>query len=500
MRQTYHRTLPIEALVPSPHNRRPISDTDPALKSLAESIAAVGLLEPVLVRTTDRDGVFEIMAGHRRHRAVRLALLPSIECIVHQGLTDAEAKAITLVENLQREGIHWLDEALLVAELLDAGTDPAEVAAQVGHDQRWVQGRASLRGLIQAWVDAIRQDGDRAWVGISHAELIARLPMETQAKLLEDLSDFDEYSAKELEDLIERRYTRALSTAPWALDDLALYPAAKACTDCPKRASCQTVLWPDLAGNDRCLDATCWTEKNRRWIVGKAASLVTKASGPVALITSRGDAPLGDLPAGIVEVSAEYHVTPAKKSTPGAVQALDARTGKTSWVLPSAQYCPPAVAKALGQKATPASAKTASGEPKGPNADDRRTAKRLTFRLSKLAEEATEALEVPAPERLLQIFAVVALEGGNLRKAEAWKRIDVMSPETARDLLWSDLVERLHNFGSQPVFATQLDAVDASAIEHMEQLLQLDPAEQAAKALAEVPEPRSKAANLSGEG
>ena len=502
--------LPIRSLVPSPHNRRTISDSDPALQSLASSIQALDVLEPLLVRPLSGDR-WEIIAGHRRHRACFLADRVFAPCIVHQ-VDDGQAKAMTLVENLQREGLHWLDEALSVADLIDELHDPAEVAARVGHDVRWVIIRASLRHLIAAWVDAIRSAPDDdarqpfAWIGVGHAALIARLPADTQASLLERISGVPNrrFDLEELQELIEGSFVHLLAKAPWALDDLALYPASKACSDCPKRSSCQTMLWPDQTpADDRCTDPTCWNEKNRRYVISEAKRLAAKG-GKVAVIVPRWEkTDLGKLPENVVKVEGDYALQPAKKSTPGAVQAVDFETGKTSWRIP-ASYAPQELRKALDFKANPpASGKGSANvpqEPKGPSADDRRTAKRLTFRLSKVAEAATEALGVTAPERLLQIYAVVALEGGNLRKSEAWKRIDNITPEIARELLWSDLVERLHNFGAQPVFATQLDAVDASAVARMEQLLELEPAHQASLALAEIQEPRGKAANLSGEG
>ena len=496
--KTIHQIAP-NLLVPSPYNRRIIHDNDPTIASLGSSIQALGQLEPVLARRI-AGGLYEIIAGHRRHRACAVKVLPTVDCVLHE-VDDATAKAMTLVENLQREGQHFLDEALSVGDLLEAGLDAAEVAAKVGHDARWVHGRASLRHLSPAWAEAIRTKPDLAWVGIAHAELIARLPLDSQAALLAEIDGW-EMDAKELAQHIERSYTRVLSTAPWALDDLALYPTAKACTDCPKRASCQTALWPETIGNDRCLDATCWTEKHRRWVIGEAKRIAAKSpAGVVAIVAPRGGMELGDLPAGLVKVESEYHLTHAKKGTPGAIQAFDVRTGKTTWATPSATYCPPATAKALGgskpAKATPEKSAT---ESKGPTPADRRLAKRLSWRLEHLAEAALNALEIPPPANLLQIYAHLALENGHLRRSEAWNRIDAMTPEIALGLIMSDLIERLHTLAENPVFATQLDLIDTAAIERLEGLLQLHPAEQATKALAEFPEPRTKAANLTTEG
>mgnify|MGYP001594862614 FL=1 len=101
--------LPIECLRPSPLNPRRRLDPQ-AMKELTDSVRAHGILQPLLVRPVDGGKKFEVVFGHRRLAAAKTAKLEDVPCAVRQ-LTDQEALEIGLIENLQREDVHPLDEA-----------------------------------------------------------------------------------------------------------------------------------------------------------------------------------------------------------------------------------------------------------------------------------------------------------------------------------------------------------------------------------------------------
>ncbi len=112
------RTLPTEALEPSPYQpRRPIDAA--SLEELAASIRARGILQPLLARPhPDAAGRYQIVAGERRWRAAQAAGLAEVPVLVRP-LADAEAMAAALVENLQRQDLNPLEEAEGYRRLLD---------------------------------------------------------------------------------------------------------------------------------------------------------------------------------------------------------------------------------------------------------------------------------------------------------------------------------------------------------------------------------------------
>ncbi len=111
------RQLPLDLLEPNPY--QPRSSMDPgALEELAQSIRLRGILQPLLVRPHPAtDGRFQIVAGERRWRAASAAGLHEVPVLVHE-LTDTEAAAVALVENLQRQDLNPMDEADGYARLL----------------------------------------------------------------------------------------------------------------------------------------------------------------------------------------------------------------------------------------------------------------------------------------------------------------------------------------------------------------------------------------------
>src|SRR4051812_10866754 len=122
--------LPVERIAANTHQPRTAFEAEP-LEGLARSIAADGVLQPVIVR--DRgDGTYELIAGERRLRAARHAGLASIPAIVRRA-DDRDALLLALVENVAREDLNAVDEARAYAALVDAfELSVAEVAARVG--------------------------------------------------------------------------------------------------------------------------------------------------------------------------------------------------------------------------------------------------------------------------------------------------------------------------------------------------------------------------------
>lgn len=111
------QTLPIEFLQRGKY--QPRRDMDPEkLKELADSIAAQGVIQPIIVRKIEGDNKYEIIAGERRWRASQLAELQEVP-VVLKDLDDRSVMAIALIENIQREDLTALEEAEALRRLQD---------------------------------------------------------------------------------------------------------------------------------------------------------------------------------------------------------------------------------------------------------------------------------------------------------------------------------------------------------------------------------------------
>jgi ParB family chromosome partitioning protein len=122
--------IPLNQIKPNPNQPRKQFDEE-ALTSLVDSIKAVGVLQPVLVREI-APGDYEIIAGERRYRAARRAGLATIPAVLRV-VDDATSLEQALVENLQREDLNPLDEAAAYQQLIeDFGLTHDEVARRVG--------------------------------------------------------------------------------------------------------------------------------------------------------------------------------------------------------------------------------------------------------------------------------------------------------------------------------------------------------------------------------
>lgn len=112
-------------------HRQPRTDFDESsLRELADSIRESGLIQPLVVR--ERQGRYEMIAGERRLRACRLAGLDKAPAVI-RNVTDVEAYTLALIENIQREDLNPVEEAIAYRKLLDdTGTSQAELAKQVG--------------------------------------------------------------------------------------------------------------------------------------------------------------------------------------------------------------------------------------------------------------------------------------------------------------------------------------------------------------------------------
>src|SRR3984885_5712003 len=139
------RPIPVDMVDPSPNQPRHAFDED-SLVSLAGSIRASGVLQPVLVRPLP-DGRFELIAGERRWRAAQLAGLETIPALV-RARDDAESLELALIENMAREDLNPVEEARACAALVEElGLSREEVGLRIGRSRVAVSNLVRLLDL-----------------------------------------------------------------------------------------------------------------------------------------------------------------------------------------------------------------------------------------------------------------------------------------------------------------------------------------------------------------
>lgn len=125
--------LPVEQIQPGAYQPRSQMDAQ-ALQELADSIKAQGLVQPVVVRRLALGG-YELIAGERRWRAAQLAGLTTIPAVIRE-IPDQAAAAMSLIENIQREDLNALEEALALRRLIDEfGLTHHQTAEAVGRSR-----------------------------------------------------------------------------------------------------------------------------------------------------------------------------------------------------------------------------------------------------------------------------------------------------------------------------------------------------------------------------
>lgn len=148
------QTLPLHLVEPNPC--QPRQDFDPvALQDLADSIALHGVIQPLTVRKTE-SGYYQIIAGERRWRAARLAGLSEIPAVVIDA-DDKKVMELALIENLQREDLNPVEEALGYQTLMEEyGLTQEAAAKQVGKSRPAVANALRLLSLDSQVLDMVR--------------------------------------------------------------------------------------------------------------------------------------------------------------------------------------------------------------------------------------------------------------------------------------------------------------------------------------------------------
>ena len=175
--ESAYRLLPLHRVEPNPDQPRQDFDQE-ELEALAESIRQHGILQPLTVRETGQ-GYYQIIAGERRWRAARLAELSEVPAIVVEA-DNKKAMELALIENLQRQDLNTVEEALGYQSLMNEfGLTQEEAAARVGKSRPAVANSLRLLTLPEAVLEMLREGSLTA----GHAKAI--LMIKTASRQLE---------------------------------------------------------------------------------------------------------------------------------------------------------------------------------------------------------------------------------------------------------------------------------------------------------------------------
>lgn len=233
------------------------------LASLAESIRAQGVIQPITLRPHPTEEGYALVAGERRFRAAKLAGLDNIPAVIRD-YDDAQALAVAAIENQERESISVAEEANIGRRALDAtGGDKAEACRLLGWSAAKLDMRLMLLNAQPFVLDAVASKVLR----LGHAELLSSLTPELQRSV------FDKVVAHNVTVEVLREqlaaFTQDLRSAPFNSDG---------CKGCPHNSASQASLFEFHVGEGRCSNRTCWDGKVEVFLAERKADLATEVN------------------------------------------------------------------------------------------------------------------------------------------------------------------------------------------------------------------------------
>ncbi|MCX5711600.1 MAG: ParB/RepB/Spo0J family partition protein [Candidatus Omnitrophica bacterium] len=273
------KVVSLKDIKPSQHNARKTFD-EVKLKELAESIKEKGVIEPIIIRPSN--GKFEVVCGERRYRASQLAGKKEIPAII-MDLNDQQALEHQVIENLQREDVHPLEEAEGYEALMKkyGYKTVDDIAIKIGKSRGYIYGRLKLCELIPENRKLFYENKLNPSVALLVARIPAHLQKEAGKKITAEGLDNEPMSYRRAQEFITKDFMLVLKAAPFDTDDAMLTEAAGSCTLCSKRTGNQKDLFPDISSADVCTDPVCFKTKKEAGI--KRALAKAKESGKIIL-------------------------------------------------------------------------------------------------------------------------------------------------------------------------------------------------------------------------
>lgn len=277
--------IPLASIIPSKTNPRGTLSPE-GIDDLAADIERRGVQQAIVIRPAKAKDKFEIVFGERRWRASGKANKETIPCVV-RNLTDDEAYEAQVIENLQREDLHPLDEAAAFKRLYDKIYKQTKhhdetiklVAQKLGKKQapEFIAQRLKLNDLDAAAKTAFRE-GDLL---LGHANELARLRPEEQKTAISWLLSHNKEmqtpagwkkaviipGVPELRLWIQQNLFLDLTKAPFDTNDPKLNPDMGPCTTCPFKTGNQPALFGDVQKDETCTVPSCWATKRNSNLV-----------------------------------------------------------------------------------------------------------------------------------------------------------------------------------------------------------------------------------------
>lgn len=188
--------IPIENIVPNPYQPRKVFSQS-ALEELSNSIKVYGILQPITVRV--KDDKYELIAGERRFRAAKLAQLKSVPAIINN-MSDESSAVLALLENLQREDLNFIEEAMGYENLIkEHEFTQQQLAEKLGKNQSTIANKLRILRLPnEIKIKVVEND-----LTERHARALLKLPNEELMKDVVDKVIKNELTVKKTEKLIK---------------------------------------------------------------------------------------------------------------------------------------------------------------------------------------------------------------------------------------------------------------------------------------------------------
>lgn len=198
------QSIPLDLIDPSPHNpRQSLDETE--LQGLADSIRESGLLQPLVVMRAVGGKRFELIAGHRRLCALQMIEAGTALCLIRSDGTTTTARALQIIENLQRADIAPMDEARALSDLQAENPTrftAAEIGRLIGKSDRFVAQRIAIARTLAPELQDKLTKGE---IGIEVARSLAAAPAKLQKEIAKD-----PWALRDAETVRSRMYAKAI--------------------------------------------------------------------------------------------------------------------------------------------------------------------------------------------------------------------------------------------------------------------------------------------------
>ncbi len=278
------RTVHLKTIRPSELNPRKTFDKE-SMRELVESVKLQGVLQPLIVRPTPGGSSdYEIVVGERRYRACVAADIMQVPVIVRE-LDDEAALEAMLAENLMRENLEPLEEAVAVKRFLDVGMTQVQLAKRIGKSQAWISNRLRMLELPEGLQRMVAE----GQIGVEHAMLAAPysgkpIAKKIEAQFKDKLKMGRGMTVEEAESQVDQAFN--VGSLAFDIDDPYAHDAYKQYLDLATCRKCPKTVKRKHWGNKMhtiCLEIDCFRpkiheakEKAKRAVVTKVENKAKK--------------------------------------------------------------------------------------------------------------------------------------------------------------------------------------------------------------------------------